>query len=159
MSSFDPKFTITNSITEDLTTIERAQGFVEAAALSKEWIHQMEARALVLEAHHSTHIEGTQLTLEQSERLWAGEEVPDVNPDDKRELLNYRQAFDLVSEYLNSDAPVTEGLIREIHRHLVTGVRGGKAAPGAYRKVQNQVVNAATGEISTHRRKPLKSHA
>ena len=37
MSSFGPKFSITNTITEDLTTIERAQGFVEAAALSKEW--------------------------------------------------------------------------------------------------------------------------
>jgi len=37
MSSFDPKFTIASIITEDLTTIERAHGFVEAAALSKEW--------------------------------------------------------------------------------------------------------------------------
>ncbi len=55
MSSFDPKFTIASIITEDLTTIERAHGFVEAAALSKEWIHQMEARALILEAHHTTH--------------------------------------------------------------------------------------------------------
>ena len=35
MSNVSPKFSITN--TQDLTTIERAQGFVEAAALSKEW--------------------------------------------------------------------------------------------------------------------------
>jgi len=144
---FKPEFRITNAVTTALTAIERAQGFIEAATLSEEWIQQMGARALILEAHHTTHIEGTQLTLEQSERLWAGEDVPEANPDDKRELLNYRAAFDLVSEYLNSQSPITEGLIREIHRRLVESVRGGKAAPGEYRKIQNQVVNAATGQI------------
>jgi Fic family protein len=40
---------------------------------------------------------------------------------------------------------VTEGLIREIHKRLVAGVRGGAAAPGTYRQVQNYVVNAETG--------------
>jgi hypothetical protein len=48
----------------------------------------MGRRALILEAHHTTHIEGTQLTLEQAERLMAGSPVPDANPDDVRELMN-----------------------------------------------------------------------
>ncbi len=143
---FKPLFTITNRITEALTRIERARGFLEASVLSEDWIREMEKRALVLESHHSTHIEGTQLTLAQSERLMAGEVVPEVNPDDVRELLNYRRAFDFVSGYLSSNAPVSEGLIREIHKRLVEGVRGGAAALGEYRKVQNYVVSSATGE-------------
>ncbi len=106
----------------------------------------MGKRALVLEAHHTTHIEGTQLTLDQAERLMAGEPVPEADPDDVRELLNYRRAFDFISEYLSIGAPITEGLIREIHKRLVEGVRGGAAAPGEYRKIQNYVVNSATGE-------------
>ena len=141
-----PSFTITNPITAALTRIERARGFLEAATLSEDWIREMGERALVLEAHHTTHIEGTQLTLEQAERLLAGETVPEADPDDVRELLNYRRAFDLVSEYLGSGAPLSEGLIREIHSRLVEGVRGGQAAPGEYRSVQNYVVNSATGE-------------
>ena len=144
--SFQPRFTITNRITEGLTRIERARGFLEAATLSEDWIREMGKRALVLEAHHTTHIEGTQLTLDQAERLMAGESVPEADPDDVRELLNYRRAFDFVSEYLSSGAPITEGLIREIHKRLVEGVRGGAAAPGEYRKIQNYVVNSATGE-------------
>ncbi|MCX7005417.1 MAG: Fic family protein, partial [bacterium] len=44
--------------------------------------------------------------------------------------------------------PMTESLIREIHKCLVVGVRGGSAAPGAYRRVQNYVVNASTGEVA-----------
>ncbi|NLF07401.1 MAG: Fic family protein [Pirellulaceae bacterium] len=141
-----PKLTITNAIAAALTRIERARGFLEAATLSEDWIRAMGQRALVLEAHHTTHIEGTQLTLEQAERLMRGESVPEADPDDARELLNYRRAFEFVSEYLDSGAPVTEGLIREIHKRLVEGVRGGSAAPGEYRKVQNYAVNSATGQ-------------
>jgi len=143
---FQPEFTITNSITAALTRIERARGFLEAATLSEGWVRAMGERALVLEAHHTTHIEGTHLTLEQAERLLAGEDVSEADPDDARELLNYRRAFDFVSEYLDSGMPVTEGLVREIHKRLVEGVRGGAAAPGEYRRVQNYVVNSATGE-------------
>lgn len=142
----NPKFTITNAITAALTRIERARGFLEAATLSEDWVRAMGERALVLEAHHTTHIEGTQLTLDQAERLLAGESVPEADPDDTRELMNYRRAFEFVSEYLDSGAPITEGLVREIHKRLVEGVRGGTAAPGQYRKVQNYVVNSATGE-------------
>lgn len=146
-SGFHPAFTITNAIATGLARIERARGFLDAAALSEDWIRAMGARALVLEAHHTTHIEGTRLTLEQAERLMAGKRVPEADPDDVRELLNYRRAFDLVSEHLDSGPPITEGLIREIHARLVEGVRGGKAAPGEYRKVQNYVVNSGTGHV------------
>jgi Fic family protein len=141
-SDFQPKFTITNTITSALTKIERARGFLDAAKLSADWIAEMQHRALVLEAHHTTHIEGTRLTLEQSEQLLAGKSVPDADPDDARELLNYREAFDLVAGYLGNGLPITEGLIREIHRRLVTGVRGDRAMPGEYRRAQNYVVNA-----------------
>ena len=144
---FAPRFTITNAITAGLTTIERARGFLEAATLSDEWMRRMSQRALLLEAHHTTHIEGTHLTIEQAERLWSGERVENTRPDDVRELLNYREAFNLVSEYLEVGEPVTEGLIREIHKRLVEGVRGGSGAPGAYRTIQNYVANSTTGEI------------
>lgn len=145
-NSFKPVFTITNHITSGLTQIERARGFLEAAALSEDWVREMGRRALVLEAHHTTHIEGTRLTLEQAERLLGGSQVPEADPDDVQELLNYRKAFQFVSEYLEDDEPITEGLIREIHKHLVEGVRGGSAAPGEYRRIQNYVVNSTTGE-------------
>jgi Fic family protein len=144
---FSPRFTITNSITAALTAIERARGFLEAATLSEQWIERMSQRALLLEAHHTTHIEGTQLTLDEAARVWAGEPVPGANVDDVRELLNYRDAFNLVAEYLGSGEPITEALIREIHQRLVAGVRGGTAQPGQYRRIQNYVVNSRTREV------------
>ncbi|HTE54683.1 MAG TPA: hypothetical protein VK698_27705 [Kofleriaceae bacterium] len=87
-----PKFSITNRIATKLTSIERARGFLEAATLSEEWVRRMSQRALLLEAHHTTHIEGTQLSIEQAAQLWIGHEVPGAHVDDVRELLNYRGA-------------------------------------------------------------------
>ncbi len=107
----------------------------------------MSQRALLLEAHHTTHIEGAQLTLDEAARLWAGESVTSANRDDVRELLNYRDAFNLVAEYLGSGEPVTEALVREIHQRLVKGVRGGAAQPGQYRTIQNFVARVRTREI------------
>lgn len=81
----NPKFTITNRIAAGLTLIERARGFLEAATLSENWIREMGNRVLVLEAHHTTHIEGTRLRLEQAERLWQGDSVHEADPDDAGE--------------------------------------------------------------------------
>ena len=145
--SFSPKFMITNAVAAALTKIERARGFLDAAKLSEDWIAEMQNRALLLEAHHTTHIEGTHLTLEESEKLLAGKKVAGADPDDMRELLNYRDAFDLVTEYLDSGEPITEALLREIHKRLVKGMRGDKASPGQYRKGQNYVVNSKTKQV------------
>ena len=144
--TFTPRFSITNAVASALTQIERARGFLEAATLSEDWIGAMRSRAFLLEAHHTTHIEGTRLTLDEAARVLGGEEVPGADPDDARELLNYRRAFEFVSTHFNAGTPIRERLIREIHRQLVDGVRGGAAAPGEYRRVQNYVVNSATGE-------------
>ncbi len=144
---FKPLFKISNQTANALTAIERARGFLEAATLSQEWLEKMQNKALVLEAHHTTHIEGTQLTLKESEQLWQGQHLVDVNPDDEKELLNYRDAFELVSSYVGDGQPIIEGLIREIHKRLVQGVRGDSATPGLYRKIQNYVANSKTKEV------------
>ena len=79
-SGFGPVFTVTNRIAAALTRIERARGFLEAATLSDAWVREMGRRALILEAHHTTHIEGTRLTLNQAERLLDGNAVAGADP-------------------------------------------------------------------------------
>lgn len=46
--------------------------------------------------------------MEESQRLWAGESVDEATPDDVRELLSYRAAFNLVSESLSRGEPMSE---------------------------------------------------
>ncbi len=142
-----PKFSITSRINNNLTHIERVRGFLEATKLKENWLTQMRSQALIAETHYSTHIEGTQLTLDQARKILTGRKVTGVKADDRKELLNYRKAMEFVSQYLGKGGPITEGLIKKIHRILVKDVRGKIANPGKYRKIQNYVVNSLTGEI------------
>lgn len=145
--TFNPKFSITPKINKALVEIERVRGFLDAIKLKEEWFADMQKEALILETHYSTHIEGTALSLEQAKNILEGKAVKGVRPDDKKELLNYKKAMDFISKYLGKEDPITEGLIRELHKILVKGVRGGQADPGNYRKIQNYVVNSRTKEI------------
>ena len=144
---FKPKFFITNNINNFLLEIERARGFLDAAQLKKSWIRNMQSKALILESHASTHIEGTRLTLSQARKILTGKKVAGVNPDDRKELLNYKEAIDFVSKYLGKEDFITENLICDIHKILVKGVRGNSAGPGNYRKIQNYIINSISGEI------------
>ena len=127
--TFNPKYTITPKINKALVEIERVRGFLDAVKLKDDWIADMQKKALILESHHSTHIEGTALSLEQAKSILEGGKVKGVNRDDERELLNYKKAMDFISKYLGKDDPVSEGIVRELHKILVKGVRGENADP------------------------------
>jgi len=81
-----PKFIITTKINKSLVEIERVRGFLDAITLKEEWISDMQKKALILETHHSTHIEGTALSLEQAKNILEGKKVKGINRDDEREL-------------------------------------------------------------------------
>jgi len=132
-----PKFSITLNINNKLVEIERVRGFLDAIKLKEELFSDLQKEILILETHYSTHIEGTALSLDQAKNILEGNKVKDVNADDRKELLNYKKAMGFVSKYLGKNDPFTEGLIREIHKILVKDVRGEKADPGNYRKIQN----------------------
>ncbi len=144
---FNPKYTITPKVNKALVEIERVRGFLDAMTLKDDWVSDMQKKALILESHHSTHIEGTAINLEQAQDILSGKKVNGVSRDDETELLNYKKAMNFISKYLGKDDRLSEGLIRELHKIIVAGVRGGQAQPGAYRKIQNYVANSRTKEI------------
>ncbi len=151
-----PKFTISTKINKALVEIERVRGFLDAVKLKDDWVRDMQKSALTLESHHSTHIEGTALSLEQAKSILEGKKVKGISRDDEKELLNYKKAMDSISKYLGKDDPITEGVVRELHKITVKGVRGGQADPGNYRKIQNYVVNSRTREVIYTPPQPLE---
>ena len=144
---FEPKFNITSRINKSLMEIERVRGFLDAVNLKDDWIANMQEKALILESHYSTHIEGTALSLGQAKSILKGKKIKGVNRDDEKELLNYKKAMDFISKYLGKDEPITESIIRKLHKTLVKDVRGNQADPGNYRKIQNYIVNSRTNEV------------
>src|SRR3989338_2885457 len=98
---FVPKFKITPKINKALVEIERVRGFLDAVKLKDDWIADMQKKVLILESHHSTHIEGTALSLEQAKSILEGNirEVHKIlvkgvrgenaNPGNYRKIQNY----------------------------------------------------------------------
>ena len=89
------------------------------------------------EAVLSSQIEGTQSTLEDVLEYEAGVRGAG-SPRDLAEVVNYVKAMNYGLERLQ-ELPVSLRLIREIHGHLLEGVRGGDRTPGEFRQSQNWI--------------------
>lgn len=89
------------------------------------------------EAVLSSQIEGTQSSLQDV--LAAEARILDhERPSDVREVLNYIDALRHGLERLES-LPISVRLFREIHEHLMRGVRGSHLTPGELRRTQNWI--------------------
>lgn len=89
------------------------------------------------EAVLSSKIEGTQATLGELLAAEAGAAV-ERSPDDLREVTNYVVAMEHGVRRLRT-LPLSLRLVRELHEKLMNRVRGGAAAPGEFRRIQNWI--------------------
>jgi Fic family protein len=90
------------------------------------------------EAVLSSKIEGTQATVDEvleydAGLLMEGEKVKDI-----QEISNYRQALFKARGYLDA-YPIRLGFVRELHRILMSSVRGQEKTPGEFRLEQNWI--------------------
>lgn len=93
------------------------------------------------EAVLSSRIEGTQATMGEVLEFEAEGDTPGLS-DERRadiyEVLNYRAAMRMAEKML-ADIPLSQRLIREAHKVLLSGVRGQGKAPGEYRRIPNWI--------------------
>lgn len=89
------------------------------------------------EAVLSSKIEGTQATLGEILAADAGVNLKQ-KPEDLQEVQNYIKALDHSLIRLK-ELPLSLRLIKEIHGHLMQGVRGFYATPGEFRRSQNWI--------------------
>ncbi|WP_096155668.1 Fic family protein [Bacillus sp. FJAT-45066] len=85
------------------------------------------------ESVQSTRIEGTQVTF--SEML--EDKLEEQQDWERIEVRNYQNALKLGLEIIQNGYPLTERLIRDIHKLLMNNARGATGAAGEYRKIQN----------------------
>jgi Fic family protein len=97
------------------------------------------------EAVLSSAIEGTQSTLSDLLRFEA-EAAPGTPIDEVREVSRYVDALQHGIERIRSGKlPLSLRLLREIHKVLMKGGRGGVQAPGEFRRTQNWVGGTRPG--------------
>ena len=114
--------------------LARLDGFTYRPPNPRQFVSMYIRREAVL----SSRIEGTESTLEDILEFEAGADDRDT-PADVEEVANYVRAMDMGLERLRSGFPMSLRLMRDIHRELMTGVRGQYRAPGEFRKTQNWI--------------------
>ncbi len=87
------------------------------------------------EAVLSSRIEGTQATLEDIYKFEASPKERTAKYDDIIEIINYRRAIYEASEKLKK-LPLSNRLIKGIHKTLLSGARGKNKTPGQFRTGQ-----------------------
>jgi Fic family protein len=95
------------------------------------------------EAVLSSRIEGTQtgitdLYLYEARQMALPGMKPASTDADAREVLNYVRALEYGLERVQT-LPISLRLVRELHEHLLKGVRGERATPGEFRHSQNWI--------------------
>jgi Fic family protein len=111
------------------------------------------------EAVLSSAIEGTQSTLSDLLRFEA-EGAPGTPVDEVREVSRYVEALQHgIGRIRSGRLPVSLRLIREIHRVLMKGGRGGVQAPGEFRRTQNWVGGSRPGNAKFVPPPPHDMHA
>src|SRR5258706_11856116 len=98
---------------------------------------------LNVEARLSSHIEGTIASYADMfvDQIEDGGDVR----DSVREVNNYVRALNFGVQQLDA-IPFSLRLVRELHRVLMTGVRGQNRSPGEFRQIQNYVGATGTNE-------------
>lgn len=104
------------------------------------------------EAVVSSRMEGTISTLDEILQLDAefGEndaEAARAFRSDAIETVLYRRALNMAQQRLEQGQPLSESLVKSIHRQLLSFGRGARKSPGAYKREQNYIGESISGKV------------
>lgn len=131
---FEPKYTITDKILNNLTAIASAREVIEQAYLVPKWEAKLRRQALLHNTHSSTAIEGNKISLEQVEALSEGKDITATNKD-KQEVLNYIEALEKIPA-LAEKGKIKVADLLNIHRILTKNVMQNTTDSGVFRNRQ-----------------------
>jgi len=142
---YAPKFTISNKILKNIGAIEAAKEVIENAPMVPYYEKQFQSDAITRTVHHGTHIEGNDLSLEQTRRVLEGKEIT-ARSRDIQEVINYRNVVKLLDELRNKRGGYETESLKDIHRETVKKLIADEKV-GVLRKTQVVIKEEDTGRI------------
>jgi len=144
---FNPLYTITNKILNNISKIEAAEEVIRHSPLLPLWEKQFKEDAIVRAAYHGTHIEGNKLHKDEAKDVLLGKEIVG-RPRDIQEIINYRKVIDFIDEEAQKKIDkITETLVKKLHRLIVYKILP-EDQSGEYRTKQVIIRNSQTGEVT-----------
>ena len=129
------------SLVNSLSEADRAVGKLAGLSRALPNPHLLIRPFMHSEAVLSSRIEGTQATISDVYKYETGQLSlfkDDKDISDVKEVHNYVLALDCSLKRLK-ELPLSLRLLRELHKILLEGVRGGESRPGEFRQVQNWI--------------------
>ncbi len=145
MPVYTPKFTISNKILKNIGLIEAAKEVIENAPLVPYYEKQFQSDAIARTVHHGTHIEGNDLSLDQTRQVLEGKEIVGRERD-IQEVINYRNVMKLLDELREKRGGYDIQMLLDIHKETVDKVVPSEKA-GKLRKTQVVVKEEGTGKV------------
>lgn len=144
-----PALELDHHLVARLSEADRALGELSGLGRALPNPHLLIGPFIRREAVLSSRIEGTQADITDLYAYEAGQlRLPGITeppPEaDVREVLNYVRAMEYGLKRLQT-LPMSLRLLRELHAHLLQGVRGGHAIPGEFRHTQNWIGKPGCG--------------
>ena len=148
MAEFKPKFSITNSIVNNLLEIERVKEGIKTLPINPKLLSSLRETAKISTVHYSTQIEGNRLSHEEVKNLISDKKnlSNTGRVRDEKEIRGYYAALDYAEKLSKSKTPITEDVIKHIHA-LVCGGGSTKVKNSEYRNGQNVITDSSTGNI------------
>ncbi|MDP9242356.1 MAG: Fic family protein [Actinomycetota bacterium] len=135
-SPLPPAIGLTPELLRALSDADRAIGELAGAGGWQPDPHILIDPFLRREAVLSSRIEGTIATVTDLALFEVDAKASEAR--DAQEVLNYVRALELATDPKRT-LPLSLRLIRDLHRTLMTGVRGIVATPGEFRRTQNWI--------------------
>ncbi|MDP1767861.1 MAG: Fic family protein [Nitrospirota bacterium] len=132
-----PQLTLTWELVNQLSEADRALSELAGIARTLPNPHLLIGPFIRREAVLSSRIEGTQASLSDLLYFEASGAIDPKSPD-VQEVSNYVRAMEYGLARLKK-FPVSLRLFRELHEHLMAGVRGDRLTPGEFRRSQNWI--------------------
>ncbi|NMC99854.1 MAG: Fic family protein, partial [Bacteroidales bacterium] len=142
---YAPKFGISNKILKNIGSIEASREVIENAPLVPSFEKQFQSDAMIRTIHHGTHIEGNDLTLYQTKKILEGQEVY-ARARDIQEVINYRNAEELLDELTVKRGDYDPVMLKDIHRAVVDRIVVPEKV-GVFRTTEVVVREEGTGKV------------
>lgn len=117
---FEPKFTYTGKIVNELGKIERFYGRLLGEKLMPSLALKLSQENQILATHHSTSIEGNPLSARDVTNIVLGDQIP-TNKSEK-EVTNYFAVLNSIFLLVKKYEPITAELTKKLHRELMEGL-------------------------------------
>lgn len=142
---YSPKYTVSNKLLKNIGAIEASKEVIESAPLVPSFEKQFQSDAIVRTIYHGTHIEGNDLTLIQTKKVLEGQEVF-ARARDIQEVINYRNATQLLDELAVKRGEYDPEMLKEIHKITVYRIVSDENA-GVFRNTQVVIKEEGTDNI------------